>query len=112
MMTGGSGPADQSEIQHRTSERSFVVISYDIPDDRRRLKVAHTLSGYGERVQKSVFECVLAAADYQRLRERLSRLIDVEQDNLRFYHLCGACRPRVEAIGRVGVTEVPNVYIV
>ena len=93
-------------------ERGFVVISYDVPDDRRRLRVAKTLEGFGDRVQKSVFECRLREADYRRLRERLSKLIDAGSDNVRFYHLCGACCPRIEVIGTVGVTDVPDVVIV
>ncbi|MBC7317262.1 MAG: CRISPR-associated endonuclease Cas2, partial [Chloroflexi bacterium] len=36
--------------------RAFYVISYDIPNDRHRLRIAHLLEGYGERVQYSVFE--------------------------------------------------------
>lgn len=38
----------------------FYLISYDIPDDRRRVRVAKTLKDYGDRVQYSVFECILA----------------------------------------------------
>lgn len=93
-------------------QRMFYVISYDIPDDRRRLKVAHLLEGYGERVQKSVFEAHLDERGYADLRRRLGRLIRAEEDNVRFYRLCRDCRGTVEAIGRVGVTPEPGVMIV
>ncbi|RMF29238.1 MAG: CRISPR-associated endonuclease Cas2 [Chloroflexi bacterium] len=66
----------------------FVVVSYDIPDDRRRTRVMKVLKDFGAHVQYSVFECELSARDYQRLRERLSPLIDREEDSVRFYELC------------------------
>jgi len=51
----------------------FVVISYDIADDRRRLKVAQTLLDFGgERVQRSVFECYITERNYERLQRRAS----------------------------------------
>ena len=66
----------------------YIVISYDIPDDRRRTKVMKALKDYGRHVQYSVFECELKPEDFKRLRERLKPLISPEQDNLRFYSLC------------------------
>ena len=84
----------------------FYVISYDIPDDRRRLKGAHLLEGDGERVQKR------DERGYADLRRRLGRLIRAEEDNVRFYRLCNDCRGTVETIGRVGVTPEPGVMIV
>ena len=65
----------------------FIVISYDIPDDKRRTKVMKTLKDFGQHVQYSVFECELKREDYQRLRQKLEALIDKEADNLRFYVL-------------------------
>lgn len=66
----------------------FVLVSYDIPDDRRRVRVMKALQDFGAHVQYSVFECQLSAADYRRLRERLKKLINRREDNLRFYVLC------------------------
>jgi CRISPR-associated protein Cas2 len=66
----------------------FVVVSYDIPDDRRRTRVMKALKDFGAHVQYSVFECELSAEDYRRMRERLIRLIDRRKDSLRFYVLC------------------------
>ncbi|MEW6376162.1 MAG: CRISPR-associated endonuclease Cas2, partial [Thermodesulfobacteriota bacterium] len=37
----------------------FYVVSYDIPDDQRRIKIAKILEDFGDRVQYSVFECLL-----------------------------------------------------
>ncbi|MBN1920790.1 MAG: CRISPR-associated endonuclease Cas2 [Anaerolineae bacterium] len=77
----------------------FVIIAYDIPDTKRRTKVMKLLEGYGAHVQESVFECDLEPAKYQELRKRLHRLLKLEQDNLRCYHLCQADVPRIEVLG-------------
>jgi CRISPR-associated protein Cas2 len=65
----------------------FIVISYDIPDDRRRTKVMKALKDFGQHVQYSVFECDLKRDDYARLRQRLKKLVNPRQDNVRFYVL-------------------------
>ncbi|MFN3373486.1 MAG: CRISPR-associated endonuclease Cas2 [Chloroflexus sp.] len=92
----------------------FYVISYDISVDRRRLKIAKLLEGYGQRVLESVFECDLEAGAYRQLRQKLDRLIRVEEgDSLRIYHLCGICRHHVEIIGNGPPLETSaDVYII
>ena len=65
----------------------FIVVSYDIPDDRRRTKVMKALKDFGQHVQYSVFECELKQTDYRRLRQRLKKLVNPRQDNIRFYVL-------------------------
>jgi CRISPR-associated protein Cas2 len=67
----------------------MLLVCYDIADDRRRLKVAGLLEGYGMRVQKSVFECVLDAPREAELRNRLARLVEPGADRVHYYHLCG-----------------------
>jgi CRISPR-associated protein Cas2 len=66
----------------------FVLVSYDIPDDRRRTRVMKTLKNFGAHVQYSVFECRVSAKDYRRLREQLGKLINHREDSVRFYVLC------------------------
>ncbi len=78
----------------------FVVVSYDIPDDPRRTRVCETLKDYGAHIQYSVFECDLKAQDFRKLHQRLRRLIDPAEDNVRFYFLCRECQPKIEAIGQ------------
>lgn len=90
----------------------FYVISYDVPDDKRRQKIADLLEGYAARVQKSVFEANLEPAQYADLRKRLERLMKPEEDNIRFYRLCGECRNGIEVVGKVGVTPEPSLMIV
>ncbi|WP_298814742.1 CRISPR-associated endonuclease Cas2 [Chloroflexus sp.] len=78
----------------------LYVISYDIGTDRRRLAIARLLEGYGQRVLESVFECDLDPAGYRQLRQRLNRLVKIEDgDRLRIYQLCRNCREQIEIIG-------------
>lgn len=77
----------------------YVVISYDIPDDKRRTKIHKILKSYGQWMQYSVFECDLSATEYAKLRSRLSKLVQPEQDSIRFYFLCRCCQGKVERIG-------------
>ena len=89
----------------------LYIISYDIPDDRRRTKVAKVLLGFGERVQFSVYECYLDKKQILLLRSRLIKLVKEAEDNVRIYNLCKDCEGRVEAIGREGPHE-QETYIV
>jgi CRISPR-associated protein Cas2 len=79
----------------------FIVVSYDIKDDKRRTRVYKTLKNYGQHVQFSVFECDLDKADYLRLRRKLERIIKAGEDSIRFYFLCDRDVKRVERIGGV-----------
>jgi CRISPR-associated protein Cas2 len=90
----------------------LMVVSYDVRSDRRRVRLAKALKDYGTRVQFSVFECLVDQAQAERLRTKVSRLIDEEQDSVRFYILCATCRSKLEIQGRGDVTEDdPEVYV-
>ena len=82
----------------------LVVITYDVntetPAGQKRLrKVAKQCQNYGQRVQNSVFECLIDAAQLQQLKYLLTEIIDPETDSLRFYNLGNNWRNRVEHIG-------------
>ena len=82
----------------------MVLITYDVntqtPAGRARLrKVAKQCTNYGQRVQNSVFECILDAAKVREVKEKLIRLIDEENDSLRFYYLGNIYKNKVEHIG-------------
>jgi CRISPR-associated protein Cas2 len=91
----------------------FVVISYDIANDKRRNRVVKQLLDHGgQRVQWSVFECYLGAKHLEKLRERLRREMDAEEDSIRFYLLCANCRPKVEYMGRARAIDEPGLIII
>ena len=82
----------------------LVLITYDVnttdADGRRRLRnVAKLCVAHGQRVQNSVFECSLDAAQLCGLKAELTKLIDEKKDSLRFYNLGNSCHTRVEHIG-------------
>jgi CRISPR-associated protein Cas2 len=82
----------------------MVLISYDVetktPAGRKRLRlVARQCQKYGQRVQNSVFECLVDATQATQLKAKLVALIDPEKDSLRFYYLGNEWRKRVEHEG-------------
>jgi CRISPR-associated protein Cas2 len=87
-------------------------VSYDVVDDKRRLKVAKVLTNYGRRVQKSVFECDLDERRSLALKKEVDRLIDHEEDSVRYYPICGRCQRNIEVSGWGVVTEEEEVIIV
>lgn len=89
----------------------FVLISYDIANDRKRSKVATLLEAHGTRVQYSVFECNLSESQLASLKKKLAPHVKPE-DSIRFYRLCKECVGRVEIIGAGEVTEERQYYIV
>jgi CRISPR-associated protein Cas2 len=90
----------------------FYAISYDIRDDRRRLKVAKVLQDFGQRVQLSVFEARLEPSELVRLKKRLTGILDQAQDSVRLYPLCGACVRGIEVLGPGLVTQEPDFIII
>ena len=90
----------------------FTVVCYDIPDNSRRTKVGKVLEGFGARVQKSVFECDLTAAQQQKLKQRLGRLIDEGEDSVRYYVLCAQCVPRIEVVSGPPVEKTQPYFLV
>ncbi len=82
----------------------LVLITYDVntetPAGRKRLrKVAKRCVDHGQRVQNSVFECLLDAAQYAVLKAELTSLIDPALDSLRFYQLGNNYKSKVEHVG-------------
>ncbi len=82
----------------------FLVVSYDIPSNRRRYKVMKTLEGFGTRVQYSVFECNLKPREAEELHKRLRKLVGNE-DSVRFYFLGAEDVKRIERLGDMRTVE-------
>ena len=82
----------------------MVLVTYDVNTEesagRRRLRrVAKACQDWGQRVQNSVFECLVDPAQFAELKKRLVDEIDPDADSLRFYFLGANWRPKVEHIG-------------
>lgn len=76
-----------------------MVVAYDIRNDTRRSRVAKCLNGYGERVNFSVFECVLKPGSFRKMKKELGKLINRKDDSVRIYLLCSECIGKTEVLG-------------
>ena len=92
-------------------DRTLYVIAYDISSDRRRTKVHKTLCGFGEWTQYSLFECHLTDKELVALRGKLDKLLEPEEDSVRFYHVCAACVAKADTVGAEKPAE-KHVFIV
>jgi len=95
----------------------LVLITYDVNTEdaagRKRLrKVAKQCLNYGQRVQNSVFECVLDAAQYRLVQNKLLKIIDMQKDSLRFYQLGNNYQNKVEHFGAKPGYEAEGVLMV
>lgn len=77
----------------------FVLVSYDVVDDKKRTKLAKKLVGFGHRVQYSVFECSLTPKQLKQMKKEALKFIDLAKDSLRIYVLCAECITKVESFG-------------
>lgn len=82
----------------------LVLITYDVSTEteagkKRLRKIARQCVNYGQRVQNSVFECKLDAAQYKMLQAKLVAIMDPKADSLRFYNLGNHYESRIEHFG-------------
>ena len=82
----------------------MVLITYDVetmtPSGKKRLRrVAKQCVNFGQRVQNSVFECLVDPAQFAELKHRLESIIDLEKDSLRFYMLGDNWKSRIKHTG-------------
>ncbi len=88
----------------------LVVVSYDVSTTskagRRRLRrVAKACTDYGQRVQNSVFECIVDPEQWTRLKIRLLDEVNLKEDSLRFYFLGSNFQRRIE---HYGIKDTPD----
>ena len=95
----------------------LVLITYDVNTEdaagRRRLrKVAKECVNYGQRVQNSVFECDLDAAQFELFKHKLESLIDSQKDSIRFYNLGNNYKPKITHFGAKASYDPQDVLMV
>ena len=95
----------------------LVLITYDVSTQdaagkTRLRKVAKECVNYGQRVQNSVFECILDASQLLLLKERLVELINEKEDSLRFYYLGNKYQTKVEHFGIKPSYEAEGVLMI
>ena len=82
----------------------MVLITYDVSTETengksRLRRVSKKCKDYGQRVQNSVFECIIDTAQLKQLQHALLKIIDPEVDSLRFYYLGDKWKRRIDHIG-------------
>ncbi|WP_030008159.1 CRISPR-associated endonuclease Cas2 [Picosynechococcus sp. NKBG042902] len=90
----------------------LVLVVYDIPNNKRRTKLANCLEGYGRRVQYSVFECFLSLSEMRNLHKALQKLVNEQEDNVRLYWITQDAFSRILTIGSPKPEPPPNYYII
>lgn len=80
--------------------KQFYVICYDISDNGSRNNAAELLEGYGQRVNFSVFECMLTVKQLHTIRKGLTRIMDANTDTILFYRVCVDCFSKAEQLGK------------
>lgn len=95
----------------------YILITYDVQTEtlagqRRLRKVARLCMDYGQRVQNSVFECVLTEVQLAELKHKLESAIDVVNDSIRIYYLNKNEHRRVVTIGRNDTVDVEGALII
>lgn len=95
----------------------LVLITYDVNTQtlagRKRLRqVAKQCVNYGQRVQNSVFECILDAAKCREVQHKLEQIIDNDTDSLRFYYLGNNYKNKVVHIGAKESFDVEDTLII
>lgn len=95
----------------------MVLITYDVETvtsagEKRLRRVSKECQNYGQRVQNSVFECVVTEAQFVLLRNEIASIIDMEKDTVRFYFLGNNWNNKVEYIGRKTSFDVTTELII
>ena len=94
-----------------------VIVAYDVNTEskagqRRLRRVAQACEDYGQRVQKSLFECVLRDVDWLRLKNRLMQEYCEKEDSLRFYFLDAGAKAKTEHHGVKKPVDLEGALIV
>lgn len=92
--------------------KQFIVVTYDISNDKRRTRLHKRLQDFGTPVQYSVFECWLDVKELGKMKTAVRKIIRPRLDHIRYYPLCADCRKKIEVTGRQEVTHEPNVIVV
>ena len=97
--------------------KMLLLITYDVNTEtsagkKRLRRVAKQCQNFGQRVQNSVFECVVDPAMAKELKYKLEQIIDKEKDSLRFYNLGSNYKNKIEHIGAKASIDVDDTIII
>ncbi len=95
----------------------LILITYDVETvnasgQKRLRRVAKSCQNYGQRVQNSVFECVLDEKTYVTLKHQIEQIIDEKNDSVRFYIMGNNWQHKVVSIGKITSFNVEDDLII
>ncbi len=91
----------------------FILVCFDIVDDKDRRQAVKILGDYGYRVQKSVFECSeISEKQYLKMKARLEDCIDSLWDTVRYYRICSNCVGKIECSGIGDLPQIKDFQVV
>lgn len=82
-------------VKKVTARKRFVVVAYDIADEKRRNRVVKILEAGGIRINYSVFECFLTESRLAKLQEQIADVIEKQSDTVVYYLLCVNCYTKI-----------------
>jgi len=90
----------------------LIIVTYDVADSKRLIKIAKIMEDYGTRVQYSVFEIHADVSILKEMMRRVSRIMKDEEDSIRIYPLCKNCESKLEVLGNPVYTAAqPDVVV-
>ena len=95
----------------------MVLVSYDVctqdrAGTRRLRRIAKVCTNFGQRVQFSVFECIVDPAQWTQMKQQLMEIMEIEKDSLRFYFMGANWKQRVEHFGTKEAIDIEGPLIV
>ena len=90
----------------------FFLVTYDIRDDKRRLKVFKIMRNFGNRVQFSVFECLLNEENLKRMIAKVNKEIEEEEDSVRIYYIPEKAKDKIRILGVGEVIHDQKFFVV
>ena len=94
-----------TEETSRSDRKLYVLIIYDIVNNKKRTKFAKLMNGYGFRVQKSAFEAMISIKLYKKLLDEIPKYIDPQEDSVRVYKMQGSGEVKIYGLNAEPVIE-------
>ena len=89
----------------------LYVICFDVADKKRLRQVAIQMENFGQRIQYSVFECYLDNENIKVLKQRLKKIINEKEDDIRYYGICNKDRSKIVYDGIASMTQNNEYYL-
>ena len=90
----------------------FYIVCYDTPSNKRRRKLHKLLKNYAVAVQKSVFETFLDKQSFNKMMEKIEKLMNEKEDSVRIYGMTRQIQKQVKIIGSPGILQDPNFHFI